>query len=260
MKFANNSITLPHTTKTWHNIGFVLPIKLITMFTIKNLFTLSIISLFSVLGNAQTEMYHTDRVLSDSAASVRKTHKSIKINKSVWLIENLNTSTYRNGDSIPEAKTEREWKKCKEEQRGCWCYYQNDPENGYKFGKLYNWYAVNDPRGLAPKGWHIPTEAEWEGLINHLGGKMEAGSKLKSDNDWPANCNASNSSGFFGLPAGFRTSGGVFMSVNDYALWWTSSNYKDNMAWYVYLYCGLDFAVKNFYNKCDGFSVRCVKD
>lgn len=211
--------------------------------------------------NGQIEMYQSDRVLSqDSSMSVRKTYKSVKISKQVWMLENLNVSHYRNGDSIPEARTEEEWKKCLEEEKGCWCNYQNNLENGYKYGKLYNWYAVTDPRGLAPKGWHVPSVSEWEELIISLGGKMEAGGKMKSTNDWGKNCNANNQSGFFGLPGGLRSSEGQFMSINDYATWWTTSEYKGNMAYYIYLYCSLNFAIKYYYTKGDGFSVRCIKD
>jgi uncharacterized protein (TIGR02145 family) len=230
------------------------------MFTLKNLFTFSIISLFAVLGNAQTEMYHTDQVLPDSAAAVRKTHKSIKINKSVWLIENLSTSTYRNGDSIPEAKTDREWKKCNDEQRGCWCYYQNNSENGDKFGKLYNWYAVNDPRGLAPEGWHIASDKEWSELVKTLGGKLVAAPSLKAEFEWCDNCLADNKSGFFALPNGLRKSNGSFTTIKEQGTFWTSTQYKDNMAFYYYMYCNVDYVIKKFSSKGDGFSVRCIKD
>lgn len=224
-----------------------------------------IIVFFFLVGHvssfAQIEMYQSDKVLSsDSSMSVRKTYKSVKIVKQVWMLENLNVTHYRNGDSIPEARTEEEWKKCLQEEKGCWCNYQNNPELGYKYGKMYNWYAVADPRGLAPEGWHVPSISEWEELIINLGGKMEAGGKLKSANDWGRNCNANNESGFFGLPGGLRSSEGQFLSLNDYANWWSTSDYKNGMAYYVYLYCNLNFAIKYYFSKGDGFSVRCVKN
>jgi uncharacterized protein (TIGR02145 family) len=116
--------------------------------------------------------------------------KSAKIGKQEWQIENLNVSQFKNGDPIKEATTLKEWQKAIDNQEPAWCYYefrsvQDDPINGTKYGKLYNWFAVNDPRGLAPKGWHIPSLDEWTILFNTVGGKNTAGYKLKSTNSWP---------------------------------------------------------------------------
>ncbi len=111
----------------------------------------------------------------------------VKIGKQVWMIKNLDVDTFRNGDAIPEAKTDEEWVRAGEESKPAWCYYENDPKNGKKYGKLYNWYAVVDPRGLAPKGWHIPSDAEWSSLINYLGGNEIAGKKMKSKHGWKGN-------------------------------------------------------------------------
>lgn len=94
--------------------------------------------------------------------------KEVKIGEQVWMGANLNVEKFRNGDPIPQAKTKSEWIKASEDKKPAWCYYQNNPQNGVIYGKLYNWYAVNDPRGLAPKGWHIPTRNEWDELISTL--------------------------------------------------------------------------------------------
>lgn len=94
--------------------------------------------------------------------------KSVKIGAQTWMAENLNVSTFRNGDPIPEVKTNEEWEKAGKEGKPAWCYYDNDPVNSSKYGKLYNWFAVNDPRGLAPEGWHIPRVDEWNTLKNYL--------------------------------------------------------------------------------------------
>jgi len=83
---------------------------------------------------------------------------TVNIGTQTWMAKNLNVSIFANGDPIPEVKTNEEWKKAAEEKKPAWCYYENDPANGAIYGKLYNWYAVSDPRGLAPKGWHIPIE------------------------------------------------------------------------------------------------------
>ena len=110
--------------------------------------------------------------------------QTVTIGNQVWMTKNLDISTFRNGDTIPEAKTNEEWKKAGENKQPAWCYYDNDPANGAKYGKLYNWYAVNDPRGLAPIGYHIPSDAEWTKLTDFLGGESVAGTKMKSKSGW----------------------------------------------------------------------------
>ena len=107
-------------------------------------------------------------------------YKTVQIGTQVWMTKNLDVSTFRNGDPIPEAKTDEEWEKAGENKQPAWCYYNNDPGNGEKYGKLYNWYAVNDSRGLAPVGYHIPSDAEWTILTDFLGGEDAAGNKMKS--------------------------------------------------------------------------------
>ena len=104
--------------------------------------------------------------------------QTVTIGTQVWMTKNLDVSTFRNGDPIPEAKTGEEWKKAGENKQPAWCYCDNDPTNGAKYGKLYNWYAVNDSRGLAPVGYHIPSDAEWTKLEVFLG--ADAGNKMKS--------------------------------------------------------------------------------
>jgi uncharacterized protein (TIGR02145 family) len=138
----------------------------------------------------------TTGTLTDSRDG--KVYKTVVIGTQTWMAENLNVSSFRNGDPIPEAKTDEEWIKAGENEQPAWCYYNNDPKNGVKFGKLYNWYAVNDPRGLASLGWHVSTYEEWNELINYLGGVSEAGIKIKSNQGWKENYNGTNESGFTG--------------------------------------------------------------
>ena len=105
--------------------------------------------------------------------------QSVTIGTQTWTTKNLDVATFRNGDAIPQAKTNEEWKAGRENKQPAWCYYDNDAKNGTKYGKLYNWYAVNDARGLAPAGWHIPTDEEWTVLSTFLGGGDVAGKKMK---------------------------------------------------------------------------------
>lgn len=98
----------------------------------------------------------------------------VRVGTQVWSNRNMNVSFFRNGDLIPQARTNEEWNRARENKQPAWCFYENDPANGVKYGKLYNWYAVNDPRGLAPVGYHIPSNAEWTILVNYLGGKKNS--------------------------------------------------------------------------------------
>jgi uncharacterized protein (TIGR02145 family) len=186
--------------------------------------------------------------------------KEVKIGTQVWMVENLNVEKFRNGDSIPEAKTDEEWEKSGDEKKPVWCYYDNDPKNGDKYGKLYNWYAVNDPRGLAPKGWHVPSDEEWTLLADYLGGKEQAGDKIKSKTGWNKDGNGTNSSGFSGLPSGFRNSIGMFDYIGEHGYWWSSTEANTANAWNRSPRYNTGFFSKNFNYKSNGFSVRCLRD
>jgi len=188
----------------------------------------------------------------------------VTIGKQVWMSENLNVDKFRNGDPIPEAKTDEEWKKAGENKQPAWCYYNNNPDNGDRYGKLYNWFAVNDPRGLAPEGWKIPSDEDWTRLTDFLGGESVAGKKMKSTEFWAENDgesgNGTNESGFSGLPGGFRNYNGSFYFIGKNGFWWSSTEYNSFNAWYRYLYY-FDGDVTRSYNfKVEGLSVRCLRD
>jgi uncharacterized protein (TIGR02145 family) len=110
--------------------------------------------------------------------------QTVTIGTQVWMTKNLDVDKFRNGDPIQQVKTSEEWEKANINKQPAWCYYDNDPLNGTKYGKLYNWYAVHDQRGLAPIGFHIPTIDEWTKLINYLGGESIAGKKIKNTSGW----------------------------------------------------------------------------
>jgi len=177
----------------------------------------------------------------------------VTIGGQIWMSQNLDVTTYRNGDIIPQVTDEATWNSL---TTGAWCYYNNDPANRTKYGKLYNWHAVNDPRGLAPAGWHIPTNDEWGILINHLNSTPgDIDKKLKAvGSDWSNNSGATNQSGFTGLPGGARA-GGYFSRLGNHAFWWTSVTCA--YAWMQDVNNTLrrDVSIPGF-----GLSVRCVKD
>jgi len=181
----------------------------------------------------------------------------LTIGKQVWMTQNLDVDKFRNGEVIQEAKTEGEWE---DAYQPAWCYYNNDPANGAKYGKLYNWYAVNDPRGLAPKGWHVPTDAEWTILTDYLGGVEKAGAKMKSKNGWYDNGNVTNSSAFSGLPGGNRTNNGAFDGIGFLGYWWSSTEDGTNDAWNRLLNYYNGGVSRSFGGKEYGFSVRCLRD
>lgn len=242
-----------------------------------------------IVNNTNTNSNATNQVTQTGS------FKSVKIGTQIWMTENLNVSTFRNGEPIPEAKTDEEWKAAGTQGKPAWCYYDNDSKNGAKYGKLYNWYAVNDPRGLAPEGWHVPNDEEWETLENYLGD--DASKKMKSTSGWDSfeenvyckKClnwndeyraktachackderiigretfsgNGTNSSGFSGLPGGLRNYNGSFYLVGDGGYWWSSSVPNAVSAWSRSLYYDLGDVTRNNNNKEKGFSVRCLRD
>jgi uncharacterized protein (TIGR02145 family) len=227
--------------------------------------------------------------------------QTVTIGSQTWTTKNLDVATFRNGDLIPEAKTDEEWKAAGENKQPAWCYYDNKAANGTKYGKLYNWYAVNDPRGLAPIGYHIPTDEEWTVLSTFLGGEDVAGKKMKSSSGWNSyttggsktcpNCanwnaeyrkkvpchtcqdtrsvaapkvshvgNGTNSSGFTGLPGGYRYGYGDFYYVGSFGNWWSASESNVTSAWFRELYYVYSYLYRYGKAKNNGISVRCVKD
>ena len=183
---------------------------------------------------------------------------TVIIGDQTWTTKNLDVATYSNGDIIPEVQDATAWDGL---TTGAWCYYNNDTSNGTTYGKLYNWYAVNDPRGLAPSGFHVPTDAEWTTLTTFLGDLDLAGGKMKSTMLWDSpNEGATNSSGFTGLPGGYRHNYGPFTDIGGYGLWWSTSEYTTARAWIRYLNFGNVEAFRYNDNKKQGYSVRCLKD
>ncbi len=183
-----------------------------------------------------------------------------QIGNQVWMLKNLDVDHYRNGDTIPEVREDTAWANT---TKGAWCYYNNDPTNGTIYGKLYNWYAVTDPRGLSPEGWHVPSESEWNLLATYLGGKDIAGGELKDIDQalWVTpNIGATNESGFSALPGGFRDGQGAFTTLGTGGDWWSSTVDYTADAWGRYIYYNYTGIYRRYFNKALGFSVRCIQD
>jgi len=186
--------------------------------------------------------------------------QDVKIGKQTWATKNLDESKFRNGEAIPLAKTNAEWELAGKKKQPAWCYYENNTANGSSYGKLYNWYAVNDPRGLAPKGYHISTDNEWTILSENLGGTSKAGTKMKSSSGWKNNGNGTNTTGFAGLPGGYRLNDGNFKNIGAYGDWWSSSEFSTDNAWFRNLSYSDGNVFSHNDNKQNGFSVRCLRD
>lgn len=192
--------------------------------------------------------------MAEKIADAVRTEKGA-IGQQVWTTENLNTDRFRNGDLIAEAKTDKEWEKAGKNGQPAWCYYNDKP----KYGKLYNWYAINDLRGLAPQGWHIPSREEVEVLVNFLGGKDEAAKKMKTTNVWITESGNTNSSGFSAMPGSHRLPDGTCMNEHISAYFWTTTQ-SSNTDLPVIKY-GLDGSLRYYLgNLGEGCYVRCIKN
>jgi len=186
-------------------------------------------------------------------------YTALQVGTMIWTGKNLGVAHYRNGDSIPEVRDHKEWANL---TTGAWCYNDNKQENGATYGKLYNWYAVNDQRGLAPKGWHVATDAEWSALGDVFGGSENAGSAMKAPRLWKDQKSEGESqSGFEAIPAGARRdSDGQFMQPGEYSRLWSATEYTAKSAWSRSLGYFDGALRRGKANKNTGFSVRCVKD
>jgi uncharacterized protein (TIGR02145 family) len=196
------------------------------------------------------------------------TYATIVIGTQEWMAENLRTTTFANGDPIPNVTSATQWQNL---TTGAWVHYNNDSQYENPYGKLYNWYTVADPRNVCPTGWHVPTDAEWSSFINYLDPNADggnnipntAGGKMKSTGTqyWQSpNTDATNESGFSGLPGGYRFGNGAFSSIGSNGGWWSSTEGIANGAWGRSLSYGNGSVARGNDNKRDGFSVRCLRD
>ncbi|MES2649020.1 MAG: fibrobacter succinogenes major paralogous domain-containing protein [Bacteroidota bacterium] len=211
--------------------------------------------LFTVSCNTNSNpLSHTDEI------------KTIQMGEQVWAATNLSVATFSNGDSIPQIRSAKEWEIAGKEQRPGWCYYDNDSTTAKTYGRLYNWFAVKDPKGLCPVGWHVPTNDEWTALEDYLGVPV-AGLRLKCDTGWKNNGNGDNSNGFCLMPGGYRGRDGRFTGAGEF-LYLTSSSEgrpedpKDNKmcVWGRGIQFENKDAMRCLLDKEFGLYVRCIKN
>jgi len=188
------------------------------------------------------------------------TYQTVKIGSQWWMAENLKVIHYRNGEVIPNVTDSATWGGL---TTGAYCDYNNDVSNVVDYGRLYNWFAANDSRNIAPIGWHVPSDAEWQTLVDYLGGAAVAGGKLKETGTthWSSpNTGATNESEFSALPGGFRFDNGMYYNVNNYATIWSSTENGNSGAWSRTLGLAYSGVYHDGYDKAFGFSVRCIRD
>lgn len=196
-------------------------------------------------------------------------YKTVKIGNQWWMAENLKVVRYRNGQSIQHITDDTEWTII---TTGAYCAYNNNNGNIATYGLLYNWYAVDDARNIAPEGWHVPTDEEWKELEMYLGlSRNEAddkgwrgtdeGSKLKATSGWDNDGNGTNISGFSALPGGYRYGyTGAFSSIGGNGYCWSASQSGSLYAWFRNLSYSTSEVRRSSSNRRSGFSVRCVTD
>ncbi len=204
-----------------------------------------------------TDSFTTVGDVSDTDGNV---YQYITIGTQTWMAENLKTTRYNDGSAITLDTNTTTWGSLTTE---AYCWYNNDSiTNRNTYGALYNWYAVNTGK-LAPKGWHVPSDSEWEVLGNYLGGDAVAGGPLKEAGTlhWASpNTGATNTTGFSARPGGWRSNIGAFSTIGDGGGWWSSTAYDASDSWYRYMsYNGVSVGRYNYYH-IDGFSVRCLRD
>lgn len=177
-----------------------------------------------------------------------KNMTTVRLGSQNWMSGNLNVSTFRNGDPIPEVKTEEEWIKAAQDKKPVWCYYENNSSHGAIHGKLYNGFAMMDPRGLAPEGYHVATDFDWVQLASVLGGRDIAGSGMKDDKVLSAHM------------GGYRNYDGKFYGLGVNGYWWSTTVLFQDVMWNLVLNHGNNVVFRNYSSQAQGLYVRCLKD
>lgn len=210
-----------------------------------------------VLTNSCEKKVEIHAVVTDIEGNV---YRTLAIGKQVWMVENLKTTKYNDGTSIPLVTGNPYWSDL---TTPGYCWYYNDAAY-YKdsYGALYNWFTINTGK-LCPTGWHVPTDAEWTVLTDNLGGEDLAGGKLKESGTthWiTPNVGATNKSGFKALPGGYHASDGSFYDSRFYGYFWSASESGNYSAYFRLMYHFFSSVQRNYFTKQNGLSVRCISD
>jgi uncharacterized protein (TIGR02145 family) len=187
-----------------------------------------------------------------------RVYKTIQMNGKTWMAENLEATTFRNGDTIPLVTSNTAWNEAGENGKPACCYYKNKEKNGPKLGLIYNWYAINDSRGIAPEGWRMPSSVDMANLLIFLGD--DSGLKLKSKKGWFDGGSGNDEFGFNGIPSGARMHTGEFDILDGSVNYWLEDE-KDHIFGYtMLLFYNQNKMTRNSPNKWTGCSIRCIKD
>jgi uncharacterized protein (TIGR02145 family) len=196
-------------------------------------------------------------------------YHTVTIGPQTWMKENLNVVHYNNGDPIPNITDNTAWSNL---TTGAYINYENTSSYVNTYGRLYNWYAVNDARKICPTSWHVTSDSEWNIMEKYLDNTVDTaatgyvgtdiGNKLKESgtSHWTSGNDGTNSSNFTALPGGCRYGNGLFSHIHDDGFWWTSSEYDDANSWSRGTYYNNTIVDRNTCHNINGISVRCVKD
>jgi uncharacterized protein (TIGR02145 family) len=187
-------------------------------------------------------------------------YKTVTIGKQIWMAENLKTTKFNDGTLISLVSEDQAWGALTTPALS-W-YNRDEAANKNKYGALYNWYTVSTNK-LCPKGWHVPSDAEWTTLTTFLGGESIAGGKLRETGitHWEKpNTGATNESGFTTLPGGYRNNHGAFANVGFFGFWWSATENFPTASWCRTMGCTGSDILRIFSLKKNGYSVRCIKD
>ncbi len=197
--------------------------------------------------------------LREVAPALKPEIRSVMINGQAWMAENLNVDVFRNGEPVPYARNSKDWLEAGQKEQPAWCYYETQEGLDTAYGRLYNYYAFIDPRGLAPEGWELPSNEDFEKLIKAFGGKKTAGAALKSVEGWDEGSTATNESGFGAEPAGMRNFVGAFRNRGGFGYFWSTNDRPNANAWHFNLNHKSSIGKMFYSQKGNGFSVRCIR-
>jgi uncharacterized protein (TIGR02145 family) len=230
--------------------------KLTSMLCLLAFIGILLLLTYSCKKSADTKIDPPANTVTDIDGNV---YHTIAIGTQVWLAENLKVTHFRNGDPIANVTDQAAWFDLTTQ---AYCNSDNDVNLWTTYGRLYNWYAVNDSRNIAPTGWHVPSDSAWSILAAFIGGGTYGYKLIETGTaHWLGpNSTATNATGFSGLPGGYRDSGGIFISIGGEADWWSATEESATSAWAKRIFNNSLGLGTLSTSKRNGYSVRCMKD